>query len=142
MSTNDKQTPEATAADLEQAKAAAHAEGKKEGATAERARVKGILASEEATERGSLAAHLAFDTDMSVEASVALLSKSAKEAKAATPEPDKKAESDFEKAMNEGKNPNVGAHVGSDNGEPESADAKAAAILADFGAASGHTPKK
>lgn len=50
------------------------------------ARIKTILGSEEAKGRADLANHLAFDTDMSAEASIALLAKSAKgEASKAAP---------------------------------------------------------
>lgn len=143
MSTNDKQTPEATAADLEQAKAAAHAEGMKEGASNERARVKGILAHAEAADRGTLAAHLAFETNMSVEDAAGMLAVAAKEAKPETTAaaPGKSA---FEKAMDESGGAGVGANAGDggDSADADTPDAKASAILRDFGAASGTTPKK
>lgn len=44
-----------------------------EGATAERARVKGIMGGDNAKGRESLAAHFAYDTEMSVEAANAAL---------------------------------------------------------------------
>ncbi|MBI1202551.1 MAG: hypothetical protein GC182_08575 [Rhodopseudomonas sp.] len=53
--------------------AKAKADGVKEGATAERARVKGILGSEQAKGRDGLAQHLAFETDLPVEQAVAML---------------------------------------------------------------------
>lgn len=93
---------------------ALRAEGRTAGATAERARVQGILASAEAEGRGELAQHLAFETDSSVEAAVALLSKSPKQA----------APNSFEKfnqAMKAEGNPDVGADK--DNGEGSDADA-------------------
>jgi signal peptide peptidase SppA len=61
---------------------AGKAEGLKEGATAERTRISAILGSDEAKDRGTLASHLAFETDMTADAAKAMLAKSAKEAKA------------------------------------------------------------
>jgi hypothetical protein len=54
------------------------AEGEKTGSIAARARVKTILTSEHAKGRDALAQHLAFDTDMTAEAAVAMLEKSPK----------------------------------------------------------------
>ncbi len=53
--------------------------GEKAGAIAMQARIKGIMASEEASGRNALAEHMAYETDMTIEASVAMLSKSPKE---------------------------------------------------------------
>lgn len=53
--------------------AAARAEGNKAGATAERARCKAILTHPEAKGREKLAAHLAFETDMTAEAAGGML---------------------------------------------------------------------
>lgn len=75
--------PAATSATAPATTASAPVDGK-ENATTERARISAILGSEEAKDRGSLAHHLAFETDMSADAAKALLAKSAKEA-AATP---------------------------------------------------------
>jgi signal peptide peptidase SppA len=47
----------------------------KQGITAERSRVQGILSHDEANARTLLAQHLAFETDMEVEAAVSVLSK-------------------------------------------------------------------
>lgn len=60
------------------ATATATAAGKAEGRAEERARVKGILTHAAATGRADLAAHLAFDTDMPVDAAAALLDKAPK----------------------------------------------------------------
>lgn len=49
------------------------AQASSEGATAERVRVKGIMGGDNAKGRESLAAHFAYDTDMSVEAANAAL---------------------------------------------------------------------
>lgn len=57
---------------------AARTEGAVEAGKAAQARIKTILGSEEAKGRTDLANHLAFDTDMSAEASIALLAKSPK----------------------------------------------------------------
>ncbi len=68
--------------------------------TAERSRIQTILASEEAKDRGDLAQHLAFATDMAPDAAVAML------AKAPKIEPAPKT-SGFEAAMNELPNPKI-----------------------------------
>ena len=47
----------------------------KQGVIAERSRVQGILSHDEANARTLLAQHLAFETDMEVEAAVSVLSK-------------------------------------------------------------------
>lgn len=87
-------------------------EGTASGVTAERARIKGILASEQAEGRGELAQELAFGTDMPVEGAVALLSKSVKAAAPAAP-----ANTDqFAAAMAALKNPAVGADSEPDTG--------------------------
>lgn len=56
----------------------ARTEGAAEAGKIAQARIKTILGSEEAKGRTDLANHLAFDTDMSAEASIALLAKSPK----------------------------------------------------------------
>lgn len=89
------------------------------GVTAERARVKAILASDEATDRTELSQHLAFDTDMSAEAALALLGKSPKAA-AAT------AASGFDKldaAMRKEGNADVGADGEPTSGKKDAGDA-------------------
>lgn len=68
--------------------------------TAERSRIQTILASEEAKDRGDLAQHLAFATDMTPDAAVAML------AKAPKIEPAAKT-SGFEAAMNALPNPKI-----------------------------------
>lgn len=82
-STVSKETHDAavTAARTE-GQTAGKADGVKEGTTAERARIGAILGCDEAKERGSLASHLAFETDMTADAAKAMLAKSAKEAAA------------------------------------------------------------
>lgn len=74
-----------TAEQVEQVRAEAHAAGVKEGAAGtqaavsqERARIKGIVTHAEAEGRADLAAHMAFDTDMTTEQATALLAKSPK----------------------------------------------------------------
>jgi len=67
----------------------------------ERERLQGILAHAEAQDRGELAHHLAFETDMTAEAAVALLAKAPKETQAA-PET-----SGFQSAMAEISNPEI-----------------------------------
>lgn len=77
------------------------AAGRTEGATAERERVRGILAHAEAVDRPALAQALAFTTDMPVEAAAAVLAKAAKEGK-----PSQFA--GFDAAMRAAGNPAVG----------------------------------
>lgn len=73
-------------ADHTTAVTSARTEGVAEGAKAASTRIKSILGSEETSGRTDMANYLAFDTDMSAEASVALLAKSPKgTAPAATP---------------------------------------------------------
>ena len=54
------------------------AQAQSEAKTAERSRIQAILASEEAKDRGDLAQHLAFATDMTPDAAVAMLAKAPK----------------------------------------------------------------
>lgn len=60
---------------------AARAEGRNEGAQTERERIKGILASDEAKSRPTLAQHFAMNTGMSVEDAKASLAAAAEEVK-------------------------------------------------------------
>lgn len=100
-------------------------------ATETKARIKGIMTHEEASGREALAEHLAYDTDMTVEAAAAVLGKSPKAQAEPEPEaePEKKEEakpegeaesekkeeakggSNFEAAMASG-NPEVGPNGG------------------------------
>ena len=64
--------------------ATARAEGIKAGAADERTRLSAILGHAEAKERSTQARHLAFSTDMSVDAAAGLLAASAKEVAATT----------------------------------------------------------
>ncbi len=79
---NTEGAPAATAgisqADHTVAVNTARTEGAAEAGKAAQSRIKAILGSEEAKGRADLANHLAFDTDMSAEASIALLAKSPK----------------------------------------------------------------
>lgn len=65
-------------ADLDAAVASATAAGKRDGAQAERARIKGIVGHPAADGRAELAAHLAYDTDLEPAAAVAMLEKAPK----------------------------------------------------------------
>lgn len=88
--TGATQKPNAAAADMNAASAeqinAARAEGRAEdlaegtkaGAAAERSRIQGILTHAEAQGRDEFAAHLAYETDMTVEAAGAMLAKTPK----------------------------------------------------------------
>lgn len=119
------QTPEAMQAGLD----AARAEGRKEGALAERERIQGIQGSDEAKARPALASHIAMNTDMTIEAAKSLLAASAEEKK---PEVEAAAAdtpgADFAKAMGKN-NPDIqdeGAEGALTPGEQAIADYKAA----------------
>ena len=103
---HETQKPEIAQADLD----AARAEGRKEGAAAERQRIQGILGCDESKNRRDLAFHLSMNTDLSVESAQAIL--------AASPEKVEKTEqgqqtpgADFAAAMQHG-NPELGADGG------------------------------
>lgn len=85
---------------------AARAEGRKEGALAERDRIQGILACDEAKNRQDLAFHLSMKSDLSVEAAQAILA-----AAPAKAEQSENPGSAFEAAMAKG-NPELGAEGG------------------------------
>jgi ClpP class serine protease len=102
-------------------------------ASDERARIKAIQGCDEAKGRESLAAHLAFETSMSADEAKKLLAASPKAAAESS-----KAENPFAAAMAHD-NPNVGAD-GQTRDEGGQADSnKSAALLRDYGAASGRT---
>lgn len=112
----------------------ARAEGKKEGAQAERERIQGILGSEEAKGRTDLAHHLSMSTAMSVEDAVATLKATpAAEAPKEEGEPTKAA-SHFEKAMEPG-NPNIRGEGGEAESDEETD--HAAIALRDYRNATG-----
>lgn len=119
-------TQEATSA---QAAQAAAVEAAATARTAERARIALIQGHVEAVGRETLAAHLALQTDMTVEAATGILAASPKQA--APP-----AESHFQRAMEKGGGPNVGA------GESEDDDGKTPAqkILASQARMTGYKP--
>jgi len=103
-----EQTPEAIQAGLD----AARAEGQKEGALAERARILGITGSEEAKSRPALAFHLSMNTDQSVESARSILAASAEET-AKDEQPPKAEGNAFAEAMKKD-NPDLGADGGGD----------------------------
>lgn len=111
-----------------EAAAALRQEGTASGITAERARIKGILASEQADGRTDLAQELAFGTDMPVEGAVALLSKSAKAAATVPAKVDPLAT-----AMAGVKNPAVGADTDAGEDTVEAAIARSTQLAAQFG---------
>lgn len=82
---DEKPNAAADQAATEQVIAQAREEGAKEGTKADRERIQKILGSEEAKTRSTLAHHLALETDMSAEAAIALLAKSAPEASGKSP---------------------------------------------------------
>jgi len=111
-----------TAAQVVEQHPQAAADLRADATSGERARIKGILASDEAAGRDDLAKHLAFDTDSTVDAAVAMLKVAPKAAAAAT---------GFEKldaAMKAEGNANVGAD--SDNGEKSEDEKSYEALMA------------
>jgi len=101
---------------------------KQEGAVNERNRIKAIMGSDEANDRSTLAAHLAYDTDMSVEAAIGILGNSATETV--------KAEDDsqgFGAAMDATGNPNIEAEDSAGDTGMSDSDS----ILADLNTATG-----
>lgn len=122
------QTPEAIQAGLD----AARAEGRKEGAQAERERIQGILGSDEAKSRGGLALHISMNTELPVEAARSVLSASPEEAKPEAAAP-AAAGADFRAAM-ANDNPNLAAE-GGENATQLSA---AEQLVKDYKAATGY----
>jgi signal peptide peptidase SppA len=97
-------------------------------AALERARIKSILQSEAATGRSEMAAHLAFETDLSTEVALGLLEKSPKVA-AQSP-------LGLASAMAATPQPNIGSEAPTEFGAP-TASSMASTILADFNKAGG-----
>ena len=123
-------TPEQAAALAQADLDAARAEGRKEGATAERERIQGIMGCDEAKTRRALANHLSLNTELSVDSAKGIL--------AASPAEDDKAEgnaggkgSAFEQAMGQN-NPELGADGG---GNDEQASQQT--LMQEFRAANG-----
>lgn len=122
MSKQETPGAESTAAAPEQeanvqteAQAATPVAAQPDAKAAERQRIQGILSCEEAAERSALANHLALNTDLSVEAARQVLA-------AAAPEKKESAANPFTQAMDNGKNPEVGALAeGTDKGEETAA---------------------
>jgi ClpP class serine protease len=112
----DEMATEQTAEQIQAGLDAARADGQKEGALAERTRIQGILTNEAAAERSALASHIAMNTDMPVDAAVAMLNASPKVAAVAPAATTAAPASGFEAAMANG-NPNI-APTG---GEPSTA---------------------
>ena len=127
----DKQEAAASTGISEQEVSAREATAASKARDEERARIKGILASPEATGRESLARHFAFDTALSVEAVEAAL-------KAAPTEKATSAENPFAAAMATG-NPDVGAHAGpsSEPGAEAGAEDASARMLRNWAALTG-----
>lgn len=80
-----KKAADDTTQTLDQAREEGRVQGSKDAVAADRERIRTILGSEEATQRSTLAHHLALETDMSAENAVAMLAKAAPEASGDTP---------------------------------------------------------
>lgn len=92
-------------------------------ATDQKARIKSILKCEEATGRASLAEHIAYDTDMSVEDAQKMLAAApVAAAPAAAPEVVDKKNDAFLKAMDNGKNPDIKTGGGDEKAEESPGD--------------------
>lgn len=131
MSTNADDNAAVTAA-----ADAARSEGLKEGASAERARIKGIICSDQAKTRVSASVNIALNTNLSTEEALSLLD-TLPEDKVEAPAADATAaggKTPFEAAMEQG-NPNLGA--GGGKGGDEKATSTVDQILADYHAQTG-----
>lgn len=102
--------------------ATAKAKAMGDGVKTERERISAILTSDEAEGRRELANHLAFETDMTAEAALALLAKSPKEAAIKEPV------NALAAAMEQEPNPNVGADAGGDGDDIDAAIARSQAL--------------
>jgi len=111
----------------------ARAEGRTEGATAERERIQAILGCDEAKTRSALANHLAMNTDQSVESAKGILAASPEDKPA---EPEQAAKTPFEEAM-EKDNPDV--HAEGSEGQEVSLSQQ---LINDYQAATGMVPAK
>lgn len=109
---------------------------KADAAKAERARLSGITTCAEAKGREALATHLAYHTDMSVDAAKAIL--------AASPTTIAAQEGNaFKEAMDKGKHPNVGADDGAGGGDAPLTGAAAILAAAKMAGVAGYdTPTK
>lgn len=129
-------TPEqekAVQARIDTASASAKAEGLSEGASAEQARIKGIMGCDAAKTRPAMASHLALNTRQGVEEATGILGVSAPEKAAAAPANTEAAKpgADFSTAMDQS-NPNLGAGAG-DQGDTDSAESFKNEVLAATG---------
>lgn len=123
---------QAVAARIATAASAAKAEGMKEGASAEKTRISGILASDAAKTRPAMAQHLALNTAQSVEEANGILAISQEEKPAAT-KAEKPAGADFASAMEHG-NPNLKVEGGSDDVNAAQEEEKAFLAVTGYGA--------
>ncbi len=112
---------------------------RKEAATAERERIKGIMSSDQAKGRESLAEHLAYNTQMSVDDALAALA-AAPVAQAAPAAAENSQQNAFAQAMGKD-NPNVGAEASASDSENAEVSASEQ-ILADWRAATGRRVNK
>lgn len=106
-------------------------------ASDERARIKAITGSDEAKGRETLAEHLAFNTEMSADAAKSVLAAAPKAAA-----PDASSTNPFETAMATTGNPNVGADAGAAAGGDGQPANHTAALLRDYGSATGRDYSK
>lgn len=120
-----------------QTDAAALAAANKAGAAAERERSKAILTAPEAAGKSDLANHLAYDTDLSAEAAIAILAKAPSSTKtAAAAEGDAKQANAFQAAMDNAEHPNLNP-LDDDKTKPSAAQR----MIAAQAKAHGDTPK-
>lgn len=122
-------------ADLDTARAEGKAEGMKEGATAERERVQGILGCDAAKTRPTMSFHLALKTQQSVDEATALLAVSPEEKPEGSAPAATVPGASFDAAMAQD-NPDLGA-----NGEEQQPDS-AEATLKEFRAVTGYGSTK
>lgn len=125
------QYDEGTTAARAEGLSAGRAEGVTEGAKSEKARITAIMESDEGKKRPIAAKAAAFDTDMSAEAATAFLAKLPEEKApaASTEQQQGQGQSNFERQMNAGQNPDLGAAGDGQQGNSRSR-AQAAAAAA------------
>lgn len=150
---NDNKVETVTKAEHDSALAAATAAGIKTGGEQATARIKGILACDNAKTRPKAALSFALNTDMTVEAANAVLADLGEE-KAETTEQKPNATTEqkpngtqakttpFEDAMNKQDQPNVGASAQDDGKDKMLDDDLSASILSDYAGATGTKKEK
>lgn len=132
----EKENATVDQAQIDDARNEGHAEGVKEGKSAERSRFEGILALDETEGRRESAINIALTTDLTVEQAKSLLATiPLQEEGSAEEKPE--GNSAFEKAMEQSGNPEIGASPNGGNEGDDEDENPVNAILTDYKAAGG-----